>query len=426
MLLDALSEKFQLYPPNLGEEPLKQDHVVETTVDGFRAGAVACGLRSDGREDLALIAADETVNAGAVYTKNKLAAAPVQLSRRNAVAGRVRAVMANSGNANAATGSAGLAVCQKTLDAAAHTLQCQPSEMQVCSTGVIGKLLDGEKIIKALPGLMADLSPDGLKRAAHAIRTTDVNTKMAEASTTIHGKEVKVVGFCKGAGMIRPDMATMLAFVLTDAAAESAALQSVVKMAAGVSFNRITVDGDTSTNDTLLLLASGKAGNKELTLSDPQLVSLAEAVVKVCQRLAAMIAADGEGAGHLVLIRVAGASSRAAARDFCYAISHSPLCKTALASGDPYWGRFLSAVAAEAGRQGLPFSADRASVAIGDTVICQNGTWAGQEAEDACVAIMKKPRYALYIDLDQGPETYWLMTTDLNHDYVSLNIDYRS
>ena len=341
--------------PQLHDAPLKEAPEVEAEVAGFSAHAVHCGLRADGREDLALIVAAKPVPAAAIFTSNLLKAAPVVVSQKHIASGKARAVLANSGCANAATGQPGMDACLRTCRAAAQALGCPPEQIIPCSTGVIGQVLKADKVEAAAPGLAKGLSPQGLPLAALAIRTTDAFTKMARCDAEINGRPVRVMGLAKGAGMIRPDMATMLAFVLTDAAATSDALKSILKPAADLSFNRASVDGDTSTNDTLLLMASGEAGGPALEAGDPQLDALGRAVTKVCQELATMLVADGEGAGHLIRVRITGAPNEDTARHLCYAIAHSPLCKTAFAGRDPNWGRLLSAPAAEAARRGLDF-----------------------------------------------------------------------
>jgi len=412
--------------PSLGQGPLKTPSLIETPVAGFRAGAAAAGLRKDGRIDLALIAADRPVAAAGVFTSNRLAAAPVQVSRRHLAAGRVQAILANSGGANAATGAPGLAAAEACCAAAGAALGCDPGLVLPCSTGVIGQLLDAGKVAAALPGLAAGLAPEGLPRACQAIMTTDAFPKMARATAVIAGREISIVGMAKGAGMIRPDMATMLSFVLTDAAAAPAALRLALGQAAEVSFNRASVDGDTSTNDTLLLLASGRAGNPELTPESPELAAFTAALTQVCQALAAMLVADGEGAGHLVLLRVTGAPDAEQARSHCYAIAHSPLCKTALAGNDPNWGRIVSTAGAECGRRGWPYDMARLNLWIGEHQICRDGLYAGMEAEKGAAAVMQEPRYQIRLDLGLGAGEFWLFTSDLGHDYVTINADYRS
>ncbi len=415
-----------LDPPELIDAPLKQCPPIEARVAGFVAAAVSAGIRKDGREDLALIAATRPVPAAGVFTQNKLAAAPVQAARRHIAAGLARAILANSGGANAATGQPGLDACLATCAAAAGALGCDPGQVLPCSTGVIGQVLDAGKIETVMPRLAAGLSPDGLPEAAGAIMTTDRFRKMARADCEIGGRPVAVVGMAKGAGMIRPDMATMLAFVLTDAAATPAALRAVLGPAAGLSFNRASVDGDTSTNDTLLLLASGRAGNPELNADSPELPALAEAVTRVCQQLAAMLVADGEGAGHLVRVRVDGAESDAAARAVCYAVAHSPLCKTAFAGMDPNWGRLLSTAGAEAARSGLAFDPAATKLWIGEALIADGGLYTGAAAEERAARVMKRDRYEIRLDLGRGPGRFWVLTSDLDHEYIKINADYRS
>lgn len=412
--------------PELGQAPLKQDQVVEIPVAGFSAGAAAAGIRKDGRIDLALIAGEETYPAAALFTQNRLAAAPVQIARRHIASGRIRAVLANSGGANAATGAKGLEACLTTCQAAAQALGCQPNEVFPCSTGVIGQLLPADKISNAMPELASNLSPKGLPQAAGAIMTTDAFKKMAKVSVTIQGRPVTVVGLAKGAGMIHPDMATMLAFVLTDAAASGEALHKALEIAAGLSFNRASVDGDTSTNDTLLLWASGKAGNAELQKDDPELAVLAAAVTKVCQELAAMLVADGEGAGHFIRVVVTSAESDEAARHTAFAIAHSPLCKTAFAGRDPNWGRLLSTAGAEAARRGFAFAEDKCNLWIGDALIAENGLYTSAKAEEDAAQVMKRERYQIRLDLGVGQGQFWVFTSDLDHKYIEINADYRS
>lgn len=412
--------------PELGDAPLKQDRIVTAPVAGFTAGAAAAGVRKDGRIDLALIAGEEAYPAAAVFTRNRLAAAPVQVARRHVSGGRLRAVLANSGCANAATGEKGLAACRAACRAAAAVLGCSEEEIFPCSTGVIGQLLPADKIEAALPGLAANLSPEGLPLAEGAIMTTDAFKKMSQVSVTIQGKPVRVAGLAKGAGMIRPDMATMLAFVLTDAAASPEALAKALRIAAELSFHRASVDGDTSTNDTLLLWASGKAGNRELKDDEPELAVLAAAVTKVCQELAAMLVADGEGAGHLIRVVVTGAESDEAARHTAFAIAHSPLCKTAFAGRDPNWGRLLSTAGAEAARRGLGFAEEKCRLWIGDAMIADGGVYTDAQAEEAAARVMQRERYQIRLDLGLGQGQFWALTSDLDHKYIEINADYRS
>ncbi|MCB2225191.1 MAG: bifunctional glutamate N-acetyltransferase/amino-acid acetyltransferase ArgJ [Desulfarculaceae bacterium] len=412
--------------PDLGDAPLKENHEVKAVVDGFSAAAAPAGLRKDGRADLALIAADQAVSAAGVFTTNKLAAAPVQVSRKHVASGRARAILANSGGANASTGEPGLVACNSTCAAVAAALGCSAEEVLPCSTGVIGLVLDDKKVNAVVPDLAANLKPEGLPEAAGAFMTTDAFKKMAMREALVGGVNTRVVGMAKGAGMIRPDMATMLCFVLTDAAASPEALKEILAEAVEQSFNRISVDGDTSTNDTVLLLASGKANNAELTPGDPDLAWLGGAVTAVCQELAAMVVSDGEGAGHLVRVRVTGAASAAQARGLAYALAHSLLVKTALTGGDPNWGRILSTAGAHAAREGHPFEAEKTAIYMGNVAVAKGGVATGAEAEAQAVKVMARPRYEMRLELGLGNEEHWLLTTDLTKDYVDLNADYRS
>ncbi|CAO0823527.1 Glutamate N-acetyltransferase / Amino-acid acetyltransferase [Desulfarculales bacterium] len=413
--------------PPLGDALLKQAPAIDDpTVPGFLGAAVACGLRKDGREDLALIAGEQELQAAGIFTSNKLPAAPVQVARRHLAQGRVRGILANSGGANAATGDPGIEACLRCCQEAGRLLACDPHQVLPCSTGVIGQLLDDTKMRTALPGLVAGLKPQGITAAAGAIMTTDTFRKMAMCRVEIAGRPVRLLGLAKGAGMIRPDMATMLAFVLTDATASPAALGQILKPAADDSFNRVSVDGDTSTNDTLLLLANGRAGHPELGPGDSGLAELGAAVTRVCQELAAMLVADGEGASHLIRVVVQGAPDAAQARAYCYAIAHSPLCKTAFAGQNPNWGRLVSTTGAEAGRQDWPYDPTRVNLWIGSAHICQDGLYGGQEAEVQTAAVMKQNRYQIILDLGLGKHGYWLLTSDLGHEYVNINTNYYS
>ena len=412
--------------PPLGNAPLKQAEPIEALVPGFVAAGGQAGFKTNGKDDLAFIVAEEPANVAGVFTKNPLTAAPVIVSRENISSGSARAILANSGCANAATGEEGLEACRLSCRHAADILGCAPEDILPCSTGVIGQVLDAGKVAGALPSLEKKLAADGLSAAAGAIRTTDAFTKMARRDVELNGKTVRVVGMAKGAGMIRPDMATMLCFVLTDAAASSEALAEILPRAADLSFNRCTVDGDTSTNDTVLLLASGRAGNQEIKPGSDGLSDLERAVTGVCQDLAAMIVADGEGAGHLARVRVTGAESKEAAEHLCYGISHSLLCKTAMAGKDPNWGRFLSAAAAESSRRGYAFDPEKTELYFGDYMVAKGASWCGQEAEDGATEVMHRNRYEIRLELGLGSGSHWLLTTDLDHEYVDINADYRS
>lgn len=392
-----------------------------TVPKGFLLSGVRAGLRKR-RPDLALVVAPGGANAAAVFTKNRFQAAPVALSRAalKASKGRVSAAIVNSGCANAVTGKAGLDAARRVRRKTAELLRIPENEVFVASTGVIGVVLPDGKVCDALPMSVTRLSPTGLPAASQAILTTDAGPKVASATFTLAGKRGRVTGFAKGAGMIHPDMATMLAFVLTDAAASPAFLQAALKQAVDRSFNAISVDGDTSTNDCVLVMASGKLGNAEAAVpaDAPDLV---RALGEVCRELAWKIVRDGEGASRVMEIEVAGARSDREARLAAHAIATSPLVKTALSSGDPNWGRILAAV----GRSGARFAAGRVSLSVGTLALVRNGGVAPYAERDAARWFAKE-RVPLRIDLGAGSGRATLLSCDLGHDYVSLNADYRS
>jgi glutamate N-acetyltransferase/amino-acid N-acetyltransferase len=331
---------------------------------GFRFTATACGLKKKpGALDLALLVSDAPASAAAVFTTNRVQAAPVRLSREHLrrSRGRIRAIVVNAGNANCATGAAGMRASQATAAAAAREFGCRPEQVLVCSTGVIGVPLPVERILGALPGLGRGgaATPAAFAGVARAIMTTDTRPKLAAAACRIGGRTVRLLGCAKGAGMIAPRMATMLAFLVTDAAIAPPLLQRALREAAGRTFNRITVDGDTSTNDTVILLANGVARHSPLgTRHSRDYRRFLAALENVCRSLALAIVADGEGAQRVVEITVQGAASERAAEQVARTIANSPLVKTALAGADPNWGRILAA----AGRAGVPFDPERATV----------------------------------------------------------------
>lgn len=388
---------------------------------GFRGSGVNAGLKT-GRPDVALVVAEGGANAAAVFTRNRFVAAPVVLSRAALAAsgGRVRGVVVNAGCANAVTGREGLAAARRVRARAAELLGCPGEEVFLASTGVIGVVLPDEKVRASLPGAVAGLSADGLDAVSRAILTTDVGPKVSRAGFTWTGRRGSVVGVAKGAGMIHPDMATMLAFVLTDAPATPAFLKAALVAACAVSFNAISVDGDTSTNDTVLLMASGRLGGREMTSLD-EARGFVEALTKVCRELAWKIVRDGEGASRVMEIAVTGARSARDARLAAHAVGTSPLVKTALAGGDPNWGRILGAV----GRSGARFSPRKVSLRVGRLALVVAGEPAAYAEKDAA-RLFQQERVPLAIDLGAGNGAATLLASDLGHDYVSLNADYRS
>jgi len=388
---------------------------------GFLASGIRAGIRKK-RPDVAMIVAPDGAAAAAIFTRTRFQAAPVVLSRAalRKSGGRLRAVVVNAGCANAVTGRAGLDAARRVRDRAADLLDCDPAEIFLASTGVIGVVLPDAKIRAALPAAITRLSPSGLDAASQAILTTDVGPKVAHATFRAGGRRGRIVGFAKGAGMIHPDMATMLAFLLTDAEASPEFLKATLREAAARTFNTISVDGDTSTNDTVLLSASGKLGG-------PPLINMHEgsdfrrALLEVCRDLAHMIVRDGEGATRLMEINIEGARSEREARLATHAVATSPLVKTALCGGDPNWGRILAAV----GRSGARFSSRRVSLRVGDLKLVTRGEPAVYREKDAA-RLFSKERVVVTVDLGAGRASASRVTCDLGHDYVSLNADYRT
>jgi glutamate N-acetyltransferase/amino-acid N-acetyltransferase len=390
---------------------------------GFSLAATHCGIRKK-QLDLGVIVAEAPAHAAGMFTRNRVKAAPVLVSRAHLAAskGRVRAVVVNSGNANCATGAAGTQAARQTAATLAHQLRCPAEHVLVCSTGVIGVPLPAERIHRALPALIAGREAKGetFDQFARAILTTDTRPKQAQATCRIGGQTVRLVGCAKGAGMIHPNMATMLAFILTDAAASPVMLRQALRQAVDCTFNAISVDGDTSTNDTVLLLASGASGAALRAGSgDEKRFSLA--LEKVCRKLALAIVADGEGAGHVVEVEVRGAPSDRAARRVAETIATSPLVKTALTGADPNWGRILAA----AGRAGVWFDPARARVWLAGRLVCRKGTAVAFD-EAGLHRRMLEPRVNLAIDLGEGRGRARMWTCDLTAEYVRINASYRT
>ncbi len=395
---------------------------------GFRFGAAKAGLKKSGRPDFALIVADAPASAAAVFTANRVTAAPLIVNKEHLriSGGKVRVAAINAGNANCAAGQAGLDAAHATCQAVAQLFGCRPEEVFPSSTGIIGVPLPAEKLIAALPGLAADLGADcgHFQQAAQAILTTDTVEKTAFARLEAAGpdgqpREVRIAAFCKGAGMIYPQLvphATMLVYILTDAAIEPAVLAGYLRQAVEVSFNRISVDGDTSTNDTVLLLASGASG----AAIGPQDAAFAAALTQVSTSLARQIVADGEGVTHLVELRIEGAATDADALKVATAIAHSPLVKTAWAGGDPNWGRLMAAI----GYSGAQIDPERIDIRFGELGICRDGGRAPEFDEAAAHAYLAQREFSIAIELHQGPGCCVFWTTDLTHEYVSINADY--
>ncbi|HEX6084900.1 MAG TPA: bifunctional glutamate N-acetyltransferase/amino-acid acetyltransferase ArgJ [Thermoanaerobaculia bacterium] len=385
---------------------------------GFVASGVRAGIRKK-RPDLGLIVAPDGASAAAVFTQNRFQAAPVVLSRSalKKSGGTVRAVVVNAGCANAVTGKEGLDAAKRVRTRTAELLRCADEEVFLASTGVIGVVLPDKKVRDFLPDAINRLSNGGIDAFSHAILTTDVGPKVAQVTFTIGGKRGRLVGVAKGAGMIHPNMATMLAFVMTDAAIAPPELQKMLRTSVDQSFNSISVDGDTSTNDTVLVLSSAKLGNSPKDdLSDFQ-----RALDTLCRELAWMIVRDGEGAIRVMEVEVAGAKTDRDAKLAAHAIATSPLVKTALHGGDPNWGRILAAV----GRSGARFSLKKISLHAGAIALVENGGPARYSEKDAA-KVFARERVPLRVDLGMGSARAVVLSSDLGHDYVSLNADYRS
>ena len=394
-------------------------------VAGLRIGTAMAGVRKANRRDLVVFVLDEGAAAAGVFTLNRFCAAPVQVCREH-LQGKhgARAIVINTGNANAGTGADGLARARQTCAALAQAMQIAPEQVLPFSTGVIMETLPVDRIIAGLPAALADLSPTHWLEAAQGIMTTDTLPKAASRQVTIGGKTVTVTGIAKGAGMIRPNMATMLGFMATDAVVDPGLMQGLVREAADQSFNRITIDGDTSTNDSFVLIATQCAGHARITqLESPDGALLREAVFGVARQLAQAIVRDGEGATKFITVRVDGGRTKEECRLAAYAIAHSPLVKTAFFASDPNLGRILAAV----GYAGIgDLDQGLIDLFLDDVHVVVNGGrhTAYQEADGQ--RVMKQSEITIRVDLHRGPAHATVWTCDLSHDYVTINADYRS
>jgi glutamate N-acetyltransferase/amino-acid N-acetyltransferase len=411
---------------------MESDETVKITAlpKGFSWGAVKARIKASGNLDLAAAVAVKGTNAAAMFTKNQVVAAPVTVGRRHltATGGRVAAVLVNAGNANCATGQPGIDACVRTCAAAAESFGCIFDEVFPSSTGIIGVPFPGEKVLAALPELKAAMgdTPAHAEMFARAIMTTDTKMKVAQAAVDVEGvlgeklQVVRIWGAAKGAGMIHPQLAphaTMLVYLFTDVVAESEELGDLLRPAVERSFNSISIDGDTSTNDTVLLLASGASGVKLNARSGE---AFREALRAVCGSLAYQIVDDGEGVGHVVTLHVRGARTEAEAKQVAKAIAHSPLCKTAWSSGDPNWGRLLAA----AGYSGVAFDPALVNIAIGDQPVFELGLRSPEFDEAAAHAAMMVRDYTITLDLGLGKAECRFLTCDLTEEYVRINADY--
>ena len=392
-------------------------------IAGVRLATAEAGIRYAGRTDVLLALFDAGTSTAGVFTKSKCPSAPVEWCRAHLKSGKARALVVNSGNANAFTGKSGRVATKLTAEIAAKATGCKPSEIFLASTGVIGEPLDASKFAPVMAGLAARARPGDFLAASRAIMTTDTFPKVATAKARIGQATVTVNGIAKGAGMIAPDMATMLSFVFTDAAIAASALQALLKDGVTDTFNAVTIDGDTSTSDTLMIFATGKANTPRIARArDPRLKDFKKALQQVLANLSEQIARDGEGARKLVEIVVEGAVSKASARRIAMSIANSPLVKTAIAGEDANWGRVVMAV----GKAGEPADRDKLSIWFGGIRVAHKGARDPAYDEAEVSAAMKKPEISLKVALGLGKGRDRVLTCDLTKEYIAINGDYRS
>lgn len=389
-------------------------------ISGVKIGTTKAHVRYADRRDLVVFEIAKGASVAAVTTQNQFCAAPVQVLRKHIANTVPTHLLINTGNANAATGADGVERALATCDALANKAGVSIEQILPYSTGVIGETLPSDKIIAGLDSALADLSENNWLDAAHGICTTDTIPKIASEKVSIDGVDYHITGISKGAGMIRPNMATMLGFVATDAKIDQAVLQSMLIKLTNASFNRITIDGDTSTNDCCTLIATGTAG--EIGESHPQFGEFYAALERVFVRLATLIVRDGEGATKFITVKVTGGKDTNECADVAYAVAHSPLVKTAFFASDPNWGRILAAV----GYAGIELDQSRVNVALDEVSICERGGLADGYTEARGSEVMKRPEITVHIELGRGDATDTVYTCDLSYDYVKINADYRS
>ena len=392
---------------------------------GFRYSATYAGIRKLSKDDLALIVSDTPASAAAVFTKNLVVAAPVEIARRNlrAARGKVRACLINAGNANCATRTGEL-VAIECVRSTAQALGVQPHEVLPASTGVIGVEMNADLVTKAMAQLAAGLRADRFGDVSQAIMTTDTLPKAASTRVELDSGVVTITGIAKGAGMIHPDMATMLGFIATDANLPQALMEQALREAADQSFNAITVDGDTSTNDSLILIATGRSGADEIIdVTSPSYAKFRDALTDVAQRLAHAIIRDGEGATKFITVRVEQGASVDECRKVAFAIAHSPLVKTAFFASDPNLGRILAAI----GYAGIhDLNVDHVDLYLDDVLVAQRGGRSLSYAEADGQRVMQQPEITVRVVLNRGAENATVWTCDLSHEYVTINAEYRT
>jgi glutamate N-acetyltransferase/amino-acid N-acetyltransferase len=405
--------------------PLAPRHVPDMpAIAGVRLATAEAGIRYSGRTDVLLALFAEGTTTAGVFTRSKCPSAPVEWCRAQLKRGKARALVVNSGNANAFTGKSGRAATKLTAAIAAKATGCKPVEIFLASTGVIGEPLDANKFDPVMDGLAARARSEEFPAAARAIMTTDTFPKVATATARIGKARVTINGIAKGAGMIAPDMATMLSFIFTDANIAASALQAMLNAAVTNTFNAITVDGDTSTSDTLMIFATGKAEGcpRIASAGDARLTDFKKALQKILGNLSEQVARDGEGARKLIEITVEGATSKKSARRIALSIANSPLVKTAIAGEDANWGRVVMAV----GKAGEPADRDKLSIWFGGIRVAHRGARDSSYDEAAVSAAMKKPEIALKVALGLGKGRDRVLTCDLTKEYIAINGDYRS
>ncbi len=391
-------------------------------VKGIRLGSTPAGIKQNRRDDLLVIEMIETGHCAAVFTRNAFCAAPVHVAKKH-LTDRPRWLLVNSGNANAGTGQQGLDDAQACCQQVAECMGGESAQVLPFSTGVIGEPLPVEKILRAVPEAVADLSEQHWHKAAQAIMTTDTFAKGASEVIDIDGQSLTITGIAKGSGMIHPNMATMLSFIATDASIAQPLLQRCLQQAVEQSFNRITVDGDTSTNDACVLLATGCSSVAEIREDSTTFIPFCEALNRITAQLAEAIVRDGEGATKLIRIVVEQALTEEEALQVAETIAHSPLVKTAFFASDPNWGRILAAV----GRAGVQnFDIDRVKIYLGDVCIVEDGGRAFSYTEQAGQAVMDKEEITVRVVLERGQACQQLLTCDLSYDYVRINAEYRT
>jgi glutamate N-acetyltransferase/amino-acid N-acetyltransferase len=396
--------------------------LLDFKVSGFLFSGISAGIKKDGKRDLGLIYSEVPAQVAGLFTTNAVKAAPVQLNMGRIKRGLCQAVIINSGNANACTGGQGLRDARRVSALIGKRLGIHENLVFPASTGVIGSPLPMKKIEERIPELMDCLSPEGWMNTVEAIMTTDTFPKVEAAACRLKGKRVKLCGMAKGAGMIRPNLATMLSFLVTDANIKASLLQQMLEKTSEVSYNRITIDGETSTNDTVLLLANGKAGHPILDRMDRDGEVFQSMLLRVCKNLAERLVKDGEGATKFIEILIRGARNKEDAKRAAYSIAHSPLVKTAFFGEDANWGRIVCAL----GHSSARINPNRIDVFFDKAPIVKNGTGIGGRMEERAGQIFKKKSFKVTVDLHQGKQEFSVLTTDLSIDYVKINASYRS